>query len=69
MMEYGCMGMVWVIVSHGLTLYGGECYVWGLCMLYVCRHVLFGSVLWCFCLPPVTFRRSTPEFIIRPTCS
>ena len=23
MMEYGYMGMVWVIVSHGLTLYGG----------------------------------------------
>ena len=25
----------------------GQCYGWGICMLHVCRHVLFGSVLWC----------------------
>ena len=40
------------------------CYGWGLCMLHVCMHVLFSSVLWCFCLPPVIFFRlqTTPGF-------
>ena len=29
----------------------GQCYGWGICMLHVCRHVLFGSVLWClYCI-------------------